>query len=97
MILAETIVDNDKIVIAVASLLVVKGFDYFQAWLKDRREQRTDRQQTDALLDIANNIRDVRNGQIEQNGKLSTVVAVNKAYHEEVIRTLERNKLKDNK
>jgi hypothetical protein len=67
-------------------------------WQKNKNQQSkddADRQQNmlaeqaklTALQEIARLNSNIREGQIEQNGKLAKVVEVNKAYHEELLRS----------
>jgi hypothetical protein len=85
---ADIIIEKWQIGSALVIAVAVKGLDYVQAFLKDRRERISDERQDALQRDIANNIRGIREGQVAQNGKLSTVVEVNKAYHEEVMRMM---------
>jgi hypothetical protein len=89
MMLAQ-IATSDSFTIKCAAIggvvtLILNGI---RQWSVDRAKLRRDDDQVSALHDIARLTNDVRLGQVAQNGKLATVVEVNKAYHEEVIRTL---------
>jgi hypothetical protein len=77
-----------KMIGVVAAVVFGNLLTIYQTYLKDRRERKSDEQTFIVQKDIADNIRDVRNGQIAQNGKLSTVVEVNRAYHDELMRML---------
>lgn len=86
--IAEITGGNAAIVVAVLTLLIPHCVSIYQTFLKDRRERESDKQSLVVQRDISDNIRAVRDGQILQNGKLATVVEVNRAYHDELIRIL---------
>ena len=65
---------------------------------KDKISMLAEEEKLRTLRDIANTNNSIRVGQIEQNGKLSKAVAVNEAYHNELIRTLSTTcKMQSNK
>lgn len=76
---------------AVTGLTVII-FTQLGKWISDARKDKlsfeAEKQKLLVLQEIARSNSNIREGQIEQNGKLSTAVQVNKAYHEELIRTL---------
>jgi hypothetical protein len=76
-------------IMALATLLCVWGLKFMQEWMKDRRDREADRQSIQALRDIAQSNASIVKGQLEQNGKLASVVAVNEAHHTELIRHLD--------
>ncbi len=86
--IADVTLEKWHIVTGLVVVCIVKGLDYAQLFLKDRRERLSDAATMEVQKDMANNLRDIRNGQIAQNGKLALVSEVNKAYHEEIIRAL---------
>lgn len=87
-LLGDVTIEKWQVIAGVATFCVIKGLDYVQMFLKDRRERLSDAASLEIQKDQANNLRDIRNGQIAQNGKLALVSEVNKAYHEEIIRVL---------
>lgn len=102
MMLAQSAADSDNALWAGATafflMFVGQLGKLVTDWQKNKREARKeelDRQQVlayndgqlKALQEIARSNSNIREGQIEQNGKLSKVVEINKAYHEELIRS----------
>jgi hypothetical protein len=63
-------------------------FNALRAWTADRAKAKREDIQTEVLRDISRLNNDIRLGQIEQNGKLSTAVAVGSVYHNELLRAL---------
>lgn len=55
---------------------------------KGKREEKHADERLQTLKDIASSNKEIRNGQIEQNGKLATIMQVNGIRHDEMIRTL---------
>ena len=81
--------NNWTIILAAIGGILTLVAGQVRGWYSDRAKARRDDAQVDALHNIASSNTDIRNGQIAQNGKLSIVVEVNKAYHDEIIRTLQ--------
>ncbi len=81
-------ITGTSVIVALTVAVLVKGLEWFQAWLKFRRETQNDKDQLEVLRDINSNMRQVRDGQIAQNGKLATVVQVNELHHAELLRAL---------
>jgi hypothetical protein len=52
------------------------------------RDEEAGRLRLEALQEIARSNSNIRDGQIEQNGKLATVVKVNEVYHSEMLRAM---------
>lgn len=59
-------------------------FDYRKAKADERHAE----ERLQVLRDIAMSNRDIRSGQLLQNGKLATIMEVNGARHSDIIRTL---------
>lgn len=55
---------------------------------RSANERQASEERLQVLRDIAATNAKIREGQVAQNGKLSEVVSVNKAHHEELIRAL---------
>ena len=71
-------------------------FKFYTEHLKSKRQDAVDKaaaanDQTTllALRDIAQINRDIREGQIAQNGKLTAAVQVNEIYHGEIVRAIQ--------
>lgn len=71
---------------AVIVLTVV--FKFIMDLRKDSRERDASNDRLQVLRDIASSNRDIREGQLRQNGKLSTVMTANEVYHAEILRLL---------
>jgi hypothetical protein len=55
---------------------------------KAKRDEETSRLRLEVLQEIARSNSNIREGQIEQNGKLSAVMKVNETFHAEMLRAL---------
>ena len=91
IILATISVEGWQAATALLTLIFVWALKFWQEFLKDRRDRINDEAQLRVLSDIAASNAKIRDGQIEQNGKLATVVKVNDAYHAEIVRNLQSN------
>lgn len=87
--LANITVENWQAVVAGLAVLLPMIGKFWYDFLKDRREREDGKARLDALLEIARSNSNIREGQIEQNGKLSAVMKVNEAHHAELIRALQ--------
>lgn len=56
--------------------------------LRDRREREAAKERLQVLRDIATSNQAIREGQIEQNGKLARIMEVNNTRHDEMIRSI---------
>ena len=84
-ILADVTVGNTTATIAVLTLVFGWLTSTTTAILKYLRDQRADKANLTVLKSIDDNNLALVRGQEKQNGKLETVVQVNKAYHDQLI------------
>ncbi len=82
MFVATTTVETWQILVP---LLAAWALKFLQEFYKDRRERKSELEKLNVLQSIAQSNVEIREGQIKQNGKLSQVVAVNNAHHNELI------------
>ena len=88
MILATINMESWQVVGGVIVLIMAQGLKFWQEWLKDRRNRALDTASLEALRTISITNAAIRDGQIEQNGKLARVCAVNEAHHLELVRAI---------
>lgn len=74
-----------------AAIVLILGviFKFVLDVLNNRKEREASRDRLQVLKDIAISNQAIREGQVAQNGKLSSVVSVNQAHHEELIRAIQ--------
>lgn len=80
----------DKYGAIAAAIVLVLGviFKFVLDWRKGRFERDAATERLQVLRDIADTNRAIKEGQIVQNGKLSTIMKINDDRHEEMIRAM---------
>lgn len=75
--------------LALAVILLVKGFDWFKEYLKDRREREATAAQTRALDRIAESNESASDKLSEMNTHMITQAQVQQERHQSLVRTME--------
>ncbi len=93
MTFAVIAVEDWRIIAGIVGALFVlisgKVMEFWQTWLKNKRDRDNDAKTIRVLESIAASNNEIQKGQVAQNGKLASVVVVNEAHHAELIRTLQ--------
>jgi len=83
--LSEVIVSNGPVSVVIATMILGFVANLVKDIFKYLRDRKADKDNLEIQKSIDDNIKDLVKGQVQQNGKLATVIEVNKAYHDQLI------------